>query len=560
MPITILFDYASAFPSVSHQWIRSILHKIRIPSGFLNAFNSLYNGNESYAFSGGKFQWIFSIKSGVLQGCPLSGTLFVIAIDPLLTQFEHYIHNPLLGAIYACADDIGAALKELKHLKTLYQLFERYRLISGLTLKPKKCFAILVACEFNPNTVGVIKRWLQQHIPELVNLQICAQAKYLGIFLGPKLGGINWEAPMNKFLSRTAEIANMRAPLPYACSLFRSKALSVLGYVAQVCKPPKSFKVLELRAASKILRLATNSFDTNCAYSLDFLHGPKLARPVVYLHSCMIRASAKTLKGFAEQHRILQEKVLDSFPLAQLYPGRSMPEGWDSEAFCSSLQSAYLGVHSNEAFPNSQARICSLIRDWERGKVKGSLQSKIAGILSSCIPNTFINLFSRRLSDLEQLHVGAPALDSHWLVNIRSELGFHLPSAPHSMSMCLFRTWTNGWFTSSRMHEPIILPCIFGCGGDDSLCHYLKCEVIWTLAYCCHNCHLPINYVNNACVHCVNTHNLSLLYSVFSTYHSLRKLHPDIISDAISSGDFSTVHSHSIELINMFKAEYSLST
>ena len=38
---------------------------------------------------------------------------------------EERIHNPLLGAIYACADDIGAATKQLKHLRLLYQLFER---------------------------------------------------------------------------------------------------------------------------------------------------------------------------------------------------------------------------------------------------------------------------------------------------------------------------------------------------------------------------------------------------------------------------------------------------
>ena len=156
--------------------------------------------------------------------------------------------------------------------------------------------------------------------------------------------------------------------------------------------------------------------------------------------------------------------------------------------------------------------------------------------------------------------MGAPALDSQWLVDTRSELKSLLSNAPHSMAMCLLRTWSNGWFTSSRMHEPTILPCIFGCGWDDSLCHYLKCEVSWTLAYCCHNCHLPISFVNTACVYNVNTLNLSLLYFVFSTYHSMRKLYHDIVSDVISSGDFSVVHMHSIELLNMYKTEYGTSS
>ena len=33
--------------------------------------------------------WIFTIGCGVLQGCPFSGSLFVIAIDPLLHLFEN---------------------------------------------------------------------------------------------------------------------------------------------------------------------------------------------------------------------------------------------------------------------------------------------------------------------------------------------------------------------------------------------------------------------------------------------------------------------------------------
>jgi hypothetical protein len=32
--------------------------------------------------------------------------------------------------------------------------------------------------------------------------------------------------------------------------------------------------------------------------------------------------------------------------------------------------------------------------------------------------------------------------------------------------MALIRTWSNGWFTSIRMHESMALPCIFGCDAD----------------------------------------------------------------------------------------------
>ena len=111
LPLTVLFDFAAAFPSVAHRWLQSILKTINIPTGMLNAFSTLYSGHEGFGKVGGILRWLFSVKCGILQGCPFSGTLFVIAIDPLLIMFEHYIHKPRLGAIYACADDIGAAIR-----------------------------------------------------------------------------------------------------------------------------------------------------------------------------------------------------------------------------------------------------------------------------------------------------------------------------------------------------------------------------------------------------------------------------------------------------------------
>ena len=95
-----LFDYAAAFPSVAHAWILAVLETIKVPRGVLNCFRALYDGNQGYTSIGGLITWIFEVGCGVLQGCPFSGTLFVIAIDPLLHMFEKYIHNPGLGHIY----------------------------------------------------------------------------------------------------------------------------------------------------------------------------------------------------------------------------------------------------------------------------------------------------------------------------------------------------------------------------------------------------------------------------------------------------------------------------
>ena len=87
----------------------------------------------------------FFLISGVLQGCPLSGTLFVLANDPLLYAFEKHLHIPGLGCVRACAGDIGICLDRLSVIEIICVLFDKYRLLSGLALKPQKCICIVLS-------------------------------------------------------------------------------------------------------------------------------------------------------------------------------------------------------------------------------------------------------------------------------------------------------------------------------------------------------------------------------------------------------------------------------
>ena len=111
---------------------------------------------------------------------------------------------------------------------------------------------------------------ISNHIPDWKNFKFSPMGKYLGIHIGPVIGGLNWKAPMDKAMTRAAEIHAQKSPLPYACGLYSSRALSALGYVAQLIPPPESFKIAELRMGNKILRLATNSFDSVSLVSFSF--------------------------------------------------------------------------------------------------------------------------------------------------------------------------------------------------------------------------------------------------------------------------------------------------
>ena len=80
IPIFIFWDFAAAFPSAFHRYLLAIVEFIGAPGGFCNIVRALYSGNKAFARSAGGDVLLFTLISGVLQGCPLSGTLFGVAV------------------------------------------------------------------------------------------------------------------------------------------------------------------------------------------------------------------------------------------------------------------------------------------------------------------------------------------------------------------------------------------------------------------------------------------------------------------------------------------------
>ncbi len=57
------------------------LRSCGVPAGFFNAISGMYFMVTVWATIRGQAFFAFLVQSGVLQGCPLSGTLFVISFD-----------------------------------------------------------------------------------------------------------------------------------------------------------------------------------------------------------------------------------------------------------------------------------------------------------------------------------------------------------------------------------------------------------------------------------------------------------------------------------------------
>ena len=87
----------------------ALLEHIGLPLPYLTAIRKLYHNNQHHVLVKGQLFPSITIHSGVRQGCPLSPTLFALAIDPLLYSIETSL--PSL-TIRAFADDTAVVVSD----------------------------------------------------------------------------------------------------------------------------------------------------------------------------------------------------------------------------------------------------------------------------------------------------------------------------------------------------------------------------------------------------------------------------------------------------------------
>ena len=195
-PVLAAFDYGTAFPSLSQLWLFLTIAASQLPSGFADLISGFFNNVSAVASSpDGVFQLRFSIASGVIQGCALSGLLFSLAIDPFLRYIKRVIVNPGLGYAHACADDIAVCLSHIRHLSAVHAMFAKAERFATLRLKPPKCTVVplfrYLPLSFDTATVEFKKsrgqRWCFTETAEQVDVE-----KWVSLWLRRYI--LSWQA------------------------------------------------------------------------------------------------------------------------------------------------------------------------------------------------------------------------------------------------------------------------------------------------------------------------------------------------------------------------------
>ena len=97
------------------------------------------------------------------MGCPLSGTLYAMAIDAGNWIIDSFIQLPCYGVAGGCADDSAILLFKLSHLSHLHVCIGIICKASTQQLALTKC--VIVPCKSTSlHTYDLIKAWIQDNL------------------------------------------------------------------------------------------------------------------------------------------------------------------------------------------------------------------------------------------------------------------------------------------------------------------------------------------------------------------------------------------------------------
>ena len=206
LPLLALFDFKAAFPSILHAWVLLCV-RYGLNAGLHNLVSAIYHDNHAYALVNGELIFLFLVTSGVLQGCPLSGTIFNVCVDPFYRQIAELLTFANHSLPRACADDVGCVIGSLGLIVPLASIFEDIRFFTGLALNTSKCKFIPIGQSFTEGLTLLIKAYVQQLVPSWSNFQVVDTDEYLGVWVGPNSISNQFLKQIDTYIDRSKSVA-----------------------------------------------------------------------------------------------------------------------------------------------------------------------------------------------------------------------------------------------------------------------------------------------------------------------------------------------------------------
>ena len=488
----VLFDFAAAFPSVSHAFLFRVLKHVGIPREALQVIQAFYDNNRCYlSFRGGQHKG-FEMKSGIRQGCPLSPLLFATVADALLVALQQLKPGSLVRAF---ADDTAMVVHDWwGHANEIFALFDHFATVSGLRLNLPKTVVIPLW----EQDVQEIQAELQRRLPERSGVSFCAWGRYLGFATGPQKDVHSWDKAVAKFLESFQGWSWNTLGLQYAAAAYNTYLISLLLFVGQLERPAPA----ALNAESAMLRRVAVGPGNWCTPE-DLWH----LRECYGMPTSFRSLQVSTLAG---QVRVATWEAKSTGGLRHEQKVRELDAAMKNTVFLHRLAlwaAWYQNAHARvlgDAVRKAQSigiRVPSVIEvlsggaprpwtKWTFQKVVKGFQKEVA---QQILDRSGYNSENRIRAKLGRWHLAGP--ERH--LACRALAGFRglTELVPPRVVAAVFSTVWNRWPTARRMQlrEGNCNYCQLGCGGqaEDSIEHYSRCKVLRTFASRRLNYHPP---------------------------------------------------------------------
>lgn len=147
--ILLFVDFEKAFDTLEWSFILKTLEAFNFGDNFKKWVSVLYNNAQSSIMNGGFMTNYFEISRGVWQGCPLSPSFFILAVELLALKIRQnpncrgiQLPNDQEVKISQFADDTTIITSNVDSLKSHLQVIDWFGTVSGLKLNKKKTNAM----------------------------------------------------------------------------------------------------------------------------------------------------------------------------------------------------------------------------------------------------------------------------------------------------------------------------------------------------------------------------------------------------------------------------------
>ena len=247
--LIISLDQEKAFDRVEHKYLFKVLEKYNFPNNFINLIKIIYSNIKSKIQINGCFTNEFNIERSVRQGCPLSMFLYVLSLEPLISNINS---NKKIKGIFIPnfkteikttqhADDTTVIIKEETSYFYLKQEMKRFEKISGSKNNEDKLQVLKVGKNKNKS----LEQFSENNIKQSI--------KIYGIVYGKDAIRENTKNLMIKIDKTLNKWKHVKADLFEKVIILKTYVISKIQYVQKIIELPNDFIKIVNRKMFKFL-------------------------------------------------------------------------------------------------------------------------------------------------------------------------------------------------------------------------------------------------------------------------------------------------------------------